>query len=329
MAPRRNPNDFGPINYDALADQAIYRFQRFSRRTQIAIVVTVLIVGIIAAVLYFRAQNAAVVTAESGSPNMLLGNPSDATPDYTNADNYLMVKPYYVLSYNNSKGTPNWVSWRVTINDLGNAPRKQVFDPDPDLPPGFNVVMTHDYAGSGFDRGHMCPHSDRSANQEMSFSTFVMTNIIPQAPNVNQKAWAQLEDYCRRLVREHNHLYIVSGPLGQGGRGRNGPKERIGRGNVVVPAECWKVVVVVPESMNDNDLANITIGTRVISVEMPNDHDVVGEEWAPYRTSPAAIEQKTGFHFFDRVRPDIAQALRQEVDDTPIPPPRPLGHGRD
>ena len=42
--------------------------------------------------------------------------------------------------------------------------------------------MHRDYTGSGFDRGHMCPHSDRAANEEMSFATFVMSNIIPQAP---------------------------------------------------------------------------------------------------------------------------------------------------
>jgi endonuclease G len=173
----------------------------------------------------------------------------------------------------------------------------------------------------------MCPHSDRAATQEMSFSTFVMTNVIPQAPNVNEKAWAQLESYCRRLVREHNHLYIMSGPIGRGGRGAKGYREVLGRGNVVVPAECWKVAVIVPEEGGTDDLAKISMGTRVIAVDMPNDNDVVGEAWAQYRTSPAQIEQKTGFHFFSRVRPDIAEALRQKVDDVPIPSPRPMSHG--
>ena len=42
-----------------------------------------------------------------------MGNPSNATEE-CNADNYLMAKPYFALSYNNSKGTPNWVSWHLT-----------------------------------------------------------------------------------------------------------------------------------------------------------------------------------------------------------------------
>ena len=326
---RYGPNNPGPIDYDALADQAIARFRLLGRRMQIVVVVLLLISGIVAAVIYFRSQNLTTGSFEVATPNLLLGNPSGATSSFTNSDNYLMVKPYYVLSYNSDEGIPNWVSWEVTMDDLGSAPRKQVFDPDTTLPAGFNVVTTREYAGSGFQRGHMCPHSDRAANLEMSYATFVMTNIIPQPPNVNEKAWAQLESYCRRLVDRHQHLHIMSGPIGRGGRGTNGFRETLGRGNVVVPAECWKVVVVVPEGGSSDDLAKIDAATRVVAVEMPNDNDVVGEEWAKYRTSPAQIELKTGLRFFSRLRPDVAEAMRQKVDDDAIPPPRALGHGGD
>ena len=41
------------------------------------------------------------------SVNLLLGNPSQATTSIDNPDNYLMIKPQYVLSYNRSNGTPN------------------------------------------------------------------------------------------------------------------------------------------------------------------------------------------------------------------------------
>lgn len=290
------------------------------------VVLLVLLVAVVA-VYYFHANRigppGAVVT-----PNLLLGNPSAASFDPGNRDDFLMVKPYFVLSYNSDKGIPNWVSWEVTRDDLGSAPRKQVFDSDTTLPVAFKVVNTRDYAGSGFDRGHMCPHSDRAANQDMSFSTFIMTNIIPQAPNVNQKAWAQLESYSRELAKKGDHLYIVSGPFGQGGTGSKGFKESLAGGKVVVPAECWKIVVVVEPGFA-NDLAAISMGTRVIAVDMPNDQTQVGEEWAQYRTSPAQIEQKTGLHFFTNVRPDIAAALRQQVDQIEIAPPRPISHGHD
>jgi endonuclease G len=295
------------------------------------VVVLVVFVGLVAAIVYYEQHHrpAGTMPPAPQSVQMLLGNPSGATADPANRDNYLMLKPYFVLSYNNGKGTANWVSWRVTAADLGDAPRKQVFDPDATLPAGFKVVTHKDYSGSGFDRGHLCPHGDRAANQEMSFSTFVMTNVIPQAPNVNQKAWAQLESYCRDQVRRRQHLYVIAGPAGRGGRGSNGPAETIAGGKVAVPADCWKVVVAVPEDGGDDDLAKITPTTRVIAVDMPNDNDAVGEEWAKFRTSPAAVERRTGFKFFDRLRPDVAEALRQKVDDAPVAPPRPMTHSRD
>src|SRR5205814_3739320 len=117
---------------------------------------------------------------------------------------------------------PNWVSWRLTKEDVGDAPRKRIFDTDATLPDGFTQVTHKDYVGGGFDRGHMCPHSDRAATDESSFATFIMTNIIPQAPNVNQKAWDQMENYCRGLTTKHRRLYILAGPAGSGGRGSHG-----------------------------------------------------------------------------------------------------------
>jgi endonuclease G len=45
-----------------------------------------------------------------GDEHFHLGNPSAATTHKDKPDNYLLRKRQFVLSYNNSKGTPNWVS---------------------------------------------------------------------------------------------------------------------------------------------------------------------------------------------------------------------------
>jgi endonuclease G len=341
MAGRRNRRGAG--DYDPLINSALGAYRRLDQRAQVIVLIVLLVAGALAAGIVYYQQRHAAQTGPQGpvaaagpalSPQMLLGNPSEARADGSDRANFLMLKPYYALSYNDPAGTPNWVSWRVTAADLGSAPRKQLFDADKALPGGFKVITHRDYSGSGFDRGHLCPHSDRAATQEMSFATFVMTNIIPQAPNVNQRAWAQLENYCRELVRQRQHLYVISGPAGRGGRGSMGLKETIAGGRVTVPAECWKIVVVVPDGGGggggaDDDLAKIGARTRVITVIMPNDNDAVGEAWAPFRTNAAAVEGRTGHHFFDRVSPEVAEALRQRVDDVPIAPPHPLGHGGD
>lgn len=338
MPPRRRRDDnFGGFDERDI-QSAISFFQRLDPATRKIVLVGLAVLAVVVLVGYYRQSHRPKSPTQSppttglptpsggASVQLLLGNPSGATTDPSNRDNYLMLKPYFALSYNSTAGEPNWVSWQVTSADLGNAPRKQLFDSDSTLPAGFKVVSHQDYSGSGFDRGHMCPHSDRAANEDMSYATFVMTNIIPQAPNVNQKAWAQLEMYSRDLAKRGNHLYVISGPAGQGGRGSKGAADAVGRGKVVVPAECWKIIVVVPEG--GDDLASINTDTRVIAVDMPNDQDKVGEAWAGFRVSPAAIEQRTGYHFFSSVRSDVAAALRSKVDAEYIPPPKPMTHGR-
>ncbi len=262
---------------------------------------------------------ALVSSVRAESPHLKMGNPSKATTKQANKDNFLMEKDYFALSYNSSKGIPNWVSWRLTKTDLGDAERVE-FYPDETLPDGFTRIMPTDYAGSGFDRGHMCPHSDRTANDDMSKATFVMTNIIPQSPNVNQKAWNQLELYCRELVEhQHKKLYIVSGGCGQGGKGKEGAKDALADGKVVVPAKCWKVIIVLNAGSGD-DLKKVKDDTRLIAVIMPNDMRV-GYEWASYRVPVKKVEDLTGYAFFDQIPHEVIDSLKEKVDDESIPPP--------
>jgi DNA/RNA endonuclease G (NUC1) len=60
---------------------------------------------------------------ESVSVHLTLGNPSGATTDTTSSDNFLIVKSQYTLSYNNTKGGPNWVSWHLQASDIGDQSR--------------------------------------------------------------------------------------------------------------------------------------------------------------------------------------------------------------
>jgi endonuclease G len=295
-----------------------------------------LLIALIAAAIIFvylvsqrggQDHTGAAPSAET-SPHLLLGNPSGASDDPADADNYLMRKPYFALSYNNAKGTPNWVSWRLQESDLGSAKRAEQFFPDAELPNNFKHVVPRDYSGSGFDRGHMCPHSDRASSDESSTATFVMTNMVPQAPNVNQKAWNDFEDYCRAVVRKrHAVLYVVSGPQGRGGDGSKGPAETIGHGKVTVPAKCWKVVAAVEDGTGGPaDLDRIGPRTRLIGVVMPNEQSV-GHGWAKYRVSVNDVEQLTGYHFFDRVPADVIDPLKAKVDAEHVPPSRPRRTG--
>ncbi len=250
----------------------------------------------------------------AANSNLAMGNPSGAVADPRVRDNYLLEKPYFTLSYNDRKGTANWVSWRLTAADTGSAPRGDFF-PDDDLPAEFQHVTPGDYTGRGFDRGHLCPHADRSATEEMSASTFAMSNIIPQSPNLNRQAWENLESYSRDLAEQGKVLYIVSGPAGQGGEGSEGHADTLGRTHtVVVPAHCWKVILILDQDAAPREVSH----PRLLAVIMPNDMSV-GQDWAQYRVSVAEVEKLIGYTFFDRLPASVIDPLKRQVDTEPIP----------
>src|SRR5687768_17385145 len=123
----------------------------------------------------------------TGSEHLYLGNPSNATTDESNYNNFLLEKPQFTISYSRDRGTPNWVSWHVNRDWIGSAPRQDNFRTDTMLPAEWYKVNTYAYSGSGFDRGHNCPSADRSNTPEDNAATFLLTNIIPQAPNHNRE----------------------------------------------------------------------------------------------------------------------------------------------
>lgn len=243
--------------------------------------------------------------------NMLLGNPTAATGDTVDANNYLMVKPYYTVCYNRSRATPNWVSWHVGPSDLGSTPRQDNFRADSLLPAGWYRVNSNSYNGSGFDKGHNCPSADRTQSVVANSSTFLMTNMIPQAPNNNQQTWAVLEDTVRELVLQGNEVYIVMGSYGIGGTGSNGSANTINNGRVTVPAFIWKVVVVLQNG--SHDLSRITAATRVIAVITPNINTTV-RNWKTYRVSVDDIETATGYDLLSNISEGVQAVLESTVD---------------
>lgn len=246
-------------------------------------------------------------TAPSGNRNLLLGNPSGAAHDPNQPTNYLIERPQYVLSYNRDRGIPNWVSWQLTSSDLGEARRSNVFVADTTLPEGWYRVTTDDYTGSGYDRGHVTPSADRTATQKDNEATFILTNILPQAPDNNRNTWENLESFSRDLVEKGHVLYIIAG-----GDGDNGT---IARGKIAVPRYTWKIIVVMPQGQSD--VSQITPDTPVIAVRVPNGlKDTLGD-WQEYRVTVASIEEATGYHFFTNLPPDTQTALKSRVDPVP------------
>lgn len=248
--------------------------------------------------------------------NMALGNPSNAVANVSSSNNYLMTKTQYALSYNNSRGSANWVSWHLSTAWKGSATRCDCFSSDGSLPSNFYHATTSNYTNTGFDRGHMCPSEDRDGSSTDNAATFLMTNIMPQAPHLNQIPWANLETYCRTLINSGNELYIISGGYGTGGSGSNGgTTNTIASGSITVPAHCWKVIVVLPTG--SNDVSRVSASTRVIAVDMPNTQSANNLPWGGYRVSVDSIEAQTGYDVLSNVPASIQSVIEGTVDNGP------------
>lgn len=272
---------------------SVVKFLMFNLRKAFILTISTLLVFISGCSLY--------TPTKSDSIHLKLGNPSNAANSDHN--NYLLVKKQYALSYNRDKGTPNWVSWQLNKSWLGDAPRTNNFRPDDTIPKEWNRVLPNDYTRSGYDKGHMTPSADRSNNPEDNAATFLMTNIIPQAPDNNQGYWAELESYTRSLANEGKEIYIISGGYGQQGT--------IGKRKVAIPERIFKVIVV---SEAGKELDGINESTRIIAVDTPNYNGNKESRWSKYLTTVDELEKKTGYDFLNYVDKSIQKVIEAKVD---------------
>lgn len=254
-----------------------------------------------------------VIAASDPQEHLVMGNPSGATADVNQPFNYLLAKPQYVMSYHRDRAIPNWVSWHLDSSWIGSAPRQDDFRPDESLPADWYRVQSTDYSGSGFDRGHHTPSADRTRSIPDNSATFLMTNMMPQAPGNNQGPWEKLESESRAIVGQGNELYIIGGSVGVGGTGSaGGVTNTLAGGKITVPSYTWKVILILP--VGDNDVARVNNNTRTIAVIMPNTDAIRPDAWQKYLATVDQVEQLTGYDFFSNVPANIQSVIESRLD---------------
>lgn len=253
---------------------------------------------------------------------IFLGNPTNAIASTSFPENYLKDNIYYKMAYSRSRGTSVWVAWHLQSEDIGSTSRQDDFRADENLPIGWYPVQNTSYSSTGFDRGHNCPSADRTSTLAANSSTFLMTNMIPQSPNLNSGPWAGLEDFVRNsLVGTTNEAYIVMGNYGKGGYNTsNALVNTIDGGNVTVPAKIWKVVLILPKGTND--LSRINSSTVVLAVNMPNDNRLYtsggNSTWRNYLTTVTNLENEANsngvpLNLFQSVADSVRPALKAKL----------------
>jgi len=238
-------------------------------------------------------------TITAPSIHLDLGIPKD----FDSSDDYLIIRPQYCLSYNFKLGVPNWVSWEMNSDWFGDVPRYGGnFVTDNSLPSTFSKIKHTDYTNSGFDRGHQVRSEERTKTDEDNKSTFLMTNIIPQTPDLNRGVWLNLEYYLEKLCKEENkQIFVIAGGIYSSSSFIN---------NIVaIPDTCYKIAVVLDKGQNRK---NITKDTRIIAVKIPNIAGIRSDKWEKFVTTVNSIEYSTGYDFLNYIKDEVENELESK-----------------
>ena len=212
---------------------------------------------------YFRRMNFRVFFALASAWVSVVGWSQATVPPSGHPDaqfapevqGQLLVNPSYLVDFDGPAGVAFWVHYKLAESECyGPAGRSDAFRADARVdgcPDG------QSYRASGYDRGHLKPAADSKRSSEEMQSSFLMTNMAPQSPNLNRGIWKELEERVRDWGLTYHDVHVTCGPsdltLGTLPSG------------VRVPAAFWKVVM-----RTDPD-------TTCLAFRFPNATKVPGE----------------------------------------------------
>ena len=200
----------------------------------------------------------------------------------------------YIAGYDETRKDPAWVCYRLNkVASLIAPPRPKTFSTDLRTKA---KVKTGDYTGTGYDRGHMAPNYAIAVcyREQAQLETFLMSNIIPQKPNLNRKVWEHLEEReMKTYAQDFKSVWVITGPVfdKQPARFPSG---------IAIPVKCFKIFV-----REENGQP------KVLAFEMSQ--DVTGnEQLQKFLTSVRDVEANTGLDFLNELPNDVENKIEME-----------------
>jgi endonuclease G, mitochondrial len=209
------------------------------------------------------------------------------------AADHVLVNRFYTVGYSYYFRQAKWALEIVDPDkkDLDEVERLDNFRPDFRVPKRFRADLS-DYAGSGYDRGHLVASANLNDEEIQNSETFLLSNMSPQAPSFNRHIWRQLETAVRCLDAKESVLetYVITGPIFDFFE----PIKLIGQADsngisVPVPSHFFKCVLA--EQRNGK--------LKMWAFEMKNGR--LRGNLADYRTTTSYIEQRAGIFLWDNL----------------------------
>jgi endonuclease G len=209
-------------------------------------------------------------------------------------NNQYICHKAYAINYNYKTKVAHFVVEHIKASDLTKAAkRKDDFRMDP-LVSDDKEATLEDYANSGYDRGHIAPAADFSADAEEMSESFYLTNIMPQVPNNNRGIWKKTETMAREFAEKYGEVYVISGTI------YDGDYLTIGNG-VGVPTHIYKIII---DPKKNRAMSFLFENTKLKVATLP-EHIVTIKE----------IENRAQVNFNPMLKDDSMEKQKADIGD--------------
>lgn len=153
----------------------------------------------------------------------------------------------YVLGYDGRLRGARWTLEVLTATSIAGTEKRAglSFHEDPEVLPEARSRL-RDYAGSGYDIGHMAPAADHDRSLDELRDTFRLSNAHPQLPTFNRVRWRELETDIRQLLDDESiaAVWVLTGPLWIGAEDQQLRVRYVGASAIPVATHFYKSVVI-------------------------------------------------------------------------------------
>lgn len=171
------------------------------------------------------------------------------------------------------------IKFRYNVQrDIGRLKRYKKFYQDASIPKECQQLSYKGY-GKHYDRGHLVPANHLDHSKKAIRQSNLMTNILPQAANMNRGAWLMTEEITE-CYRDIDELLIIGGVIWG-----NNPNDDyfVKSHGVKTPDAFWKVII-----------RGVGSNQRAIAWIVPNSQKAKRKMLNSYQVPVSEIERVTG-----------------------------------
>lgn len=223
----------------------------------------------------------------------------------TGGDVTTVYRQAYTLNNNGSTKFANWVAYKITkVTPASSRPRN--WKTDPDIPAG-ETLNPVDYNGASvalkIDRGHQANLASMGGVSDWQTLNY-LSNITPQKADLNQGAWARLEDQERSLSRAEgvDAVYVATGPLYERNIGSLPGTNKVH----TIPSGYWKVIFV------GSTPAGGQYAAFIMEQSTPR-----AANFCDYQVTVAEIEERSGLTLWSGLPQDVQAGLKASAGQLP------------